>query len=101
MTSSGGDWIILPSLRMSVYYLGNCMRLDGRDTDCRGDYIHPEWFSLDTSRGMETPGLKSFMRFSVIISDYALYVPALLAYTQFVIPAGRKIDKVQFPLELY
>ena len=75
--------------------------LGGRDTDCRGDYIHPEWFNLDTSRGMETPGLKSLMRFSVIISDYALYVPALLAYTQFVVPAGRKIDKVHFPLELY
>lgn len=66
----------------------------GREIDCSGDYIRPEWFELDTSRGMETLGIKSFMRFTVIISDYVLYVPALLVYTRFVVPAGRKIDKV-------
>jgi hypothetical protein len=70
------------------------MRTYEKEIDCRGDYIRPEWFELDTSKGMETPGIKSFMRFSVIISDYVLYVPALLVYTRFVVPAGRKIDKV-------
>jgi ALG6, ALG8 glycosyltransferase family len=70
------------------------MRKCGREINCRGDYIRPEWFELDTSRGMETQGIKSFMRFSVIISDYVLYVPVLLMYTRFVVPAGRKIDKV-------
>jgi ALG6, ALG8 glycosyltransferase family len=73
------------------------MQMCGSEADCRGDYIHPEWFELDTSRGMETSGLKSFMRSSVIVSDYALYVPALLAYTHLVVPTGRKIDKVNNP----
>lgn len=75
--------------------LGKLYKILGREVFiCRGDYIHPEWFELDSSRGIETPGIKSFMRFSVIISDYVLYVPVLLAYAQFVVPAGRKIDKV-------
>jgi len=68
------------------------------DINCRGDYIRPEWFALHSSRGLETSGIKSFMRFSVIISDCALFVPALLAYSQFVVPMGRKVDKVYFPL---
>jgi alpha-1,3-glucosyltransferase len=60
----------------------------------RGNLINPAWFELYTSRGLETPALKSFMRFTVIISDYLLYVPALLAYAHYAIPQGRKIDKV-------
>jgi hypothetical protein len=64
------------------------------EPDCRGNGINPEWFELDKSRGLESHALKVFMRFTVIISDYMLYVPALLAYTHFAMPAGRKIDKV-------
>lgn len=58
------------------------------------DVINPEWLELYNSRGLETPSLKAFMRFTVIISDYVLYVPALLAYTHYAIVPGRKIDKV-------
>jgi hypothetical protein len=64
------------------------------EADCRGNGINPDWFELETSRGLESHALKVFMRFTVIISDYMLYIPALLAYTHFAIPAGRKIDKV-------
>jgi alpha-1,3-glucosyltransferase len=60
----------------------------------RGNAINPNWFELYNSRGLETSALKSFMRFTVIISDYVLYIPALLAYSHFAIPQGRKIDKV-------
>jgi|SRR5579859_7218098 len=62
--------------------------------DDRVNVIDPSWFQLDNSRGLETPALKAFMRFSVIISDYALYFPALLAYAQYATPPARKIDKV-------
>ena len=64
------------------------------DIDGSGQVINPEWLALDKSRGLETHLLKVFMRFTVIISDYLLYVPALLAYTQYAVPTGRKTDKV-------
>ena len=62
--------------------------------DRSGEIINPEWFALDKSRGLETHLLKVFMRFTVIISDYLLYVPVLLAYAHYALPAKRKTDKV-------
>ena len=62
--------------------------------DSRGEMINPVWFELEKSRGFESHALKVFMRFTVIISDYMLFIPALLAYTHYAIPSGRKIDKV-------
>jgi len=51
-----------------------------------GSLIHPEWFALDASRGIETSDLKMFMRASVILSEYLIYVPAAvilcLRYTE-------------------
>lgn len=44
-----------------------------------GNIIDPSWFALDTSRGMETPGIKTFMRISSIVSELILYTPAVLA----------------------
>ena len=61
----------------------------------RGDLINPTWFELDKSRGLESHALKVFMRFTVIISDYLLFIPSLLAYTHYAIPSVRKIDKVR------
>ena len=66
--------------------------------DFSGEMINPEWTELDKSRGLETHLMKVFMRFTVIISDYLLYVPALLAYTHYAIPAIRKTDKVFLPV---
>jgi len=56
--------------------------------------INPAWFELDVSRGLETSALKAFMRFSVIISDYILYIPALLLYAHYGIDAIRQTDLV-------
>ena len=56
--------------------------------------INPKWFELDTSRGMETDALKVFMRFTVIISDCLLYIPAILAYAYYAVPPARNIEKV-------
>ncbi|KAK4947868.1 Glucosyltransferase-like protein [Elasticomyces elasticus] len=43
-----------------------------------GSFLEPTWFALDKSRGLETPDLKLFMRATVIISEYLIYVPALI-----------------------
>ncbi|KAK5738326.1 Glucosyltransferase-like protein [Elasticomyces elasticus] len=36
----------------------------------------PEWFSLYLSRGNDDAGLKVFMRATVVVSEYLVYVPA-------------------------
>lgn len=46
-----------------------------------GIWINPEWFALKSSRGIETDGIKSFMRISVLISDLVIYVPAMMQLT--------------------
>jgi alpha-1,3-glucosyltransferase len=53
-----------------------------------GSWIDPKWFALDTSRGIETPMSKLFMRGTVILSDHAVYVPAAWLFTR-VWHAGR------------
>ncbi|KAG9308454.1 glycosyltransferase family 57 protein [Chiua virens] len=45
-----------------------------------GSWIEPTWFALDTSRGIETPGNKLFMRASVLALDALIYVPALYCF---------------------
>lgn len=47
-----------------------------------GSIINPEWFALFTSRGLEDPDLKVFMRATVIISEYLVYVPALIVFSR-------------------
>ena len=55
--------------------------------------MNPAWFELYKSRGLETPALKAFMRFTVIISDLSVYIPVAISYFLFAVPSGRKIDK--------
>lgn len=45
-----------------------------------GNLINDEWFALVASRGLETPGLKTFMRFTSLISELVFYVPALVQF---------------------
>jgi len=47
-----------------------------------GSSIDASWFALDTSRGIETPTSKLFMRSTVLLSDYAIYVPAVWLFTR-------------------
>lgn len=42
-----------------------------------GTFINPEWFALNSSRGIESDGVKTFMRMSSLISEMIVYVPAL------------------------
>ncbi|KAF2201129.1 ALG6, ALG8 glycosyltransferase [Delitschia confertaspora ATCC 74209] len=45
-----------------------------------GSAINPEWFALFTSRGLDDPSLKIYMRATVFISEYVAYVPALIIF---------------------
>lgn len=45
-----------------------------------GSAINPEWFALDESRGLDDPSLKIYMRATVLISEYLIYVPAIVIF---------------------
>ncbi|KAL4810566.1 ALG6, ALG8 glycosyltransferase family-domain-containing protein [Aspergillus unguis] len=45
-----------------------------------GSMFDPSWFALDTSRGLEDPLLKVFMRATVIVSEYLVYIPAIVNF---------------------
>lgn len=47
-----------------------------------GSLLEPAWFELDGSRGAEGPGLKLFMRSTVVASEYIVYVPAVVFYVR-------------------
>lgn len=59
-----------------------CSGIPFRDAanEISGSILDPAWFALDRSRGIETPDLKVFMRATVIISEYLVYVPALIIF---------------------
>lgn len=58
-----------------------------------GSFIYPKWFALNSSRGMEEPGLKTFMRFTVLASEALFYIPAIVYFTKWI---GRR--KKQSPI---
>ncbi|KAF7717224.1 Dolichyl-P-Glc:Man(9)GlcNAc(2)-PP-dolichol alpha-1,3-glucosyltransferase [Penicillium ucsense] len=45
-----------------------------------GAIFDPSWFALDTSRGIEGPDLKVYMRATVFISEYLVFVPAVVTF---------------------
>ncbi|EEQ85308.1 hypothetical protein RJZ56_001305 [Blastomyces dermatitidis] len=45
-----------------------------------GSVIEPSWFALDDSRGIEGPLLKVYMRATVVVSEYLVYVPAVVIF---------------------
>lgn len=47
-----------------------------------GALIDPSWFALFVSRGSDDPNLKIFMRATVIISEYLIYVPAAIVFVR-------------------
>lgn len=53
-----------------------------------GGFIDPSWFALYTSRGLEDPLLKVFMRATVIVSEYLVFVPAAVIFV-------RRLTKLQ------
>ncbi|KAI3322182.1 glycosyltransferase family 57 protein [Xylariaceae sp. AK1471] len=47
-----------------------------------GSCIDPSWFTLYTSRGSDDPTLKIFMRATVIVSEYLIYIPAVVIFAR-------------------
>ncbi|KAK2759017.1 Glucosyltransferase-like protein [Arachnomyces sp. PD_36] len=47
-----------------------------------GSLINPSWFALDESRALEEPLLKVFMRATVVVSEYLVYIPAVVILTR-------------------
>ncbi|KAI1105487.1 glycosyltransferase family 57 protein [Jackrogersella minutella] len=47
-----------------------------------GSVIDPSWFALYTSRGLDDPTLKVFMRATVIVSEYLIYIPATVIFVR-------------------
>ncbi|PFH61748.1 hypothetical protein XA68_16368 [Ophiocordyceps unilateralis] len=45
-----------------------------------GALINPAWFALFSSRGSDDPDLKIFMRASVIVSEYLIFIPAAVVF---------------------
>ncbi|XP_041359945.1 dolichyl pyrophosphate Man9GlcNAc2 alpha-1,3-glucosyltransferase-like [Gigantopelta aegis] len=43
-------------------------------------YVNPDWVALNKSRGFESEQHKLFMRYSVIIADLVVFIPAVLFY---------------------
>lgn len=51
-----------------------------------GSFINPQWFAMNTSRGFESPDndLKTYMRFTVLLSEALFYIPAVVYFTKWV-----------------
>ncbi|KAM3089349.1 Glucosyltransferase-like protein [Clarireedia jacksonii] len=47
-----------------------------------GGFINPSWFALYKSRGLDDPTMKVFMRATVIISEYLVFVPAAVIFVR-------------------
>lgn len=47
-----------------------------------GAFIDPAWFALYVSRGSHDPTLKIFMRATVIVSEYLVYIPAAVVFVR-------------------
>ncbi|KAI9676556.1 MAG: Glucosyltransferase-like protein [Caeruleum heppii] len=47
-----------------------------------GSVINPAWFALHSSRGLDDPGLKIYMRATVLISEYLTFVPAAVFFVR-------------------
>lgn len=47
-----------------------------------GSLINPAWFELYKSRGSHDPALKIFMRGTVVVSEYLIYIPAVVVFVR-------------------
>lgn len=45
-----------------------------------GSAINPDWFALHKSRALDDPSLKIYMRATVFVSEYLIYIPALIIF---------------------
>ncbi|ORY08875.1 glucosyltransferase [Clohesyomyces aquaticus] len=45
-----------------------------------GSAINPDWFALFNSRALDDPSLKIYMRATAFISEYFIYIPAVIIF---------------------
>jgi alpha-1,3-glucosyltransferase len=62
--------------------------------------FNPEWFALDVSRGFESEESKLFMRSSVLILEYLIYVPSVIVFVNWWL-ANKSWQKRVRTLKLY
>ncbi|CAG8727448.1 12876_t:CDS:2, partial [Racocetra persica] len=67
------DWWGLDYPPLTAYVSWICGKI--------GYILDPTWFALDNSRGYESDESKLFMRSTVLICEYLIYVPAVLIFT--------------------
>lgn len=63
------------------FYLTSCFLLPFMPIRS-GSRLNPSWFALDSSRGIETPESKAFMRATVLVLDALIYIPALVMFVK-------------------
>ncbi|KAI0873048.1 glycosyltransferase family 57 protein [Hypoxylon argillaceum] len=68
------EWWGLDYPPLTAYHSWLCGRI--------GSFIDPSWFALYTSRGTDDPTRKIFMRATVIVSEYLIYIPAVVVFTR-------------------
>lgn len=68
------DWWRLDYPPLTAYHSWLCGKV--------GSLVDPSWFALDASRGEEGPGLKAFMRATVICSQLAVYAAPAYVWTR-------------------
>lgn len=68
------EWWGLDYPPLTAYHSWLCGKL--------GALIDPSWFALYTSRGSDDPTLKIFMRATVVVSEYLIYVPAVVVFVR-------------------
>ncbi|KAI9354784.1 glycosyl transferase [Zopfochytrium polystomum] len=56
--------------------------------------INPSWVELDASRGLETPDLRAFMRYTAIITDLAIHFTAAIAFCHRCLPRRSPADRI-------
>lgn len=49
-----------------------------------GAIFDPTWFQLGASRGQESMDLKSYMRFTVLLSELLLYIPGVIYFAKWI-----------------
>ena len=49
-----------------------------------GGFFYPPWFTLNESRGIETDGIKTYMRLTVLLSEALIYIPAIFSFTKWI-----------------
>ncbi|CAG8722968.1 28454_t:CDS:2, partial [Dentiscutata erythropus] len=66
------DWWGLDYPPLTAYVSWICGKI--------GSILDPTWFALDSSRGYESDESKLFMRSTVLVCEFLIYVPAVLMF---------------------